>query len=461
MKKLLTTLLVTLLLVCTGCSNNKELEVKETEALYYSGDIRIVTKDLNSIEDLSNKVLAIQDSFDKEYSDYVLEQLSNEGINLSENNLHKFISYAEIKPLIDNNEIDAWIVYDNREDTISDYRSDYVPSEYKTLVTYNKPYYEEVSVDTSGLVDYLYNEPFKVMINGLDGFGEDSIHEWNQYRNDVNHLLVVNPLKKHILIISIPRDTRITNQVTGYEDKFTHFCQNGPDNPANSLGVLLDTDIPYYCMTSFSAFVNAINEFGGVKVDVPMDAHLDMDSNRDVANPVYIKKGVSNLYGEWALALARNRKYDGIVNNDTGRIRNQALIIDSLIEKFANHPYLLKMVGMSWLWDYLCENNFSEEEKKTLIELAQSFEDGYTIDNFFLEGEETYINEIYYVKPDETNIEIAKGKIELVTTGKIDKSNPYYKEIMSGYITGGTGTIDDGEDGYIGTYYDLSYIFGE
>ena len=451
-------LFVCLLLVLSSACSKKEEEVDTP--LYYSPEIRIVTKDLNEISELNDKILAVQKSFDLEYSDYVIEKLKEEGVELKEENLYWFSSYAEIKPDIDDNIIDAWVVVGNREDTISDYRSDYHSSDYKTLATYQIAYYEEKEVDDSAYLDYLYKEPFMVMLNGLDGYGENANEEWKIYRNDVNHLLVVNPLKKHILLISIPRDSYITNIVTGYKDKFTHFCQNGIDNPANSLGALLDIDIPYYCMTSFTWFVYGINELGGVVVDVPMDGHLDMDSTRNVANPQIYTKGVSNLYGEAALALARNRKYDGIVNNDQGRIRNQALIIDDLIAKIASHPYLLEMVGMNWLFDFLCENNFSKEEKTTLFALAKTFEDGYTIDNYFLEGNgNLHDNGTYYVDLYDESIEIAKGKIELVTTGSISKDNPYYEEIMTGYITGGTGTENDGVDGYIGETYNLETIF--
>ena len=465
MKKLIKMIMCLSLLLCTACSSatvNEDTTAKEDEPLYYSDEIKIVTKDLSSIEELKNSVLAVQETFDKEYSDYVIEQLKNEGVELNDDNLHWFTTYSEIKQDIDDKIIDAWVIVGNREDTIKDYRSDYNSSDYTTLATYKIAYYEEDTVDDSEYVDYLYNKPFLVMLNGLDGYGEDSVHEWNQYRNDVNHLLVVNPEKKHILIISVPRDSFILNQVTGYYDKFTHFCQNGPDNPANSLGALLDEEIPYYCMTSFTWFVYGINELGGVTVDVPMNGHLDMDSTRDVSDPQSYTRGVHNLYGETALALARNRKYDGIVNNDQGRIRNQALILDSLISKIANHPYILSMVGMSWMFDYLCENNFTTEEKNTLFALAQTFEDGYTIDNYFIAGDgNLHSNGTYYVDLYEDTIEIAKGKIELVKTGKVSKDNPYYDEIMTGYITGGAGTESDGVDGYIGTTYDLNEVFNQ
>lgn len=460
MKKIISLLLCLSMLLCvTGCGSSDSSSETSDDVLYYSKDIRIVTEKLNSVEDLKDKVLAVQDSFDKEYSDYVIEELANEGIELSDDNLKWFSSYAEIKGLIDDGEIDAWVVYDNREDTIADYRTDYNPDDYKTIATYQKPYYEEETIDTSSFNMDLYSEPFLVMLNGLDGYGENSQHEWSIYRNDVNHLLVVNPEKKHILLISIPRDSYVVNQATGYSDKFTHFCQNGPDNPANSLGALLGVDIPYYCMTSFTWFVYGINELGGVTLDVPMNSHLDMDSERNVANPQDIEQGVQHLWGEKTLALARNRKYNGIVNSDQGRIRNQALIIDTLIEKIANHPYLLDMVGMSWLFDYLCENNFTDTDKETLFALAATFEDGYTIDNYFLTGEGMYLNETYYFGLSDESLAIAEGKIELVTTGTIDKDNPYYDEIMQGYVTGGAGTIDVGDNGYIGEYYDLNEVF--
>lgn len=459
MKKLFIALLC--LLLCCGCGPKEPEPEPEPQPLYVSDPIKIVTKNLNSVEELSDKVLAVQDSFDKEYSDYVIKQLAAEGIELKEENLHWFRTYADIKFLIDDEAIDAWVIVGNREDTIHDYRNDYKKEDYKTIATYQIEYYEEKTVDKTGLVDYLYEKPFMVIVHGLDGYGPNSTHEWKYYRNDVNHLLVVNPELKHVLIISIPRDTRIENVKTGYKDKFTHFCQNGPQNPANSIGKVLGIEIPYYCMTSFTWFVEGINYLGGVTVNVPMDAHLDMNSTRNVANPQYLKKGVQQLWGESALALARNRKYDGIVNNDMGRIRNQALIINSLIHKIATHPYILDMVGMSWLMDYLCENNFTAEEKRTLFELAKTFEDGYTIDNFFLDGEGKLIDRVYYVLTYEENIEIAKGKIELVMTGEVDKDNPYYEQIMTGYVTGGAGTENDGDHGLIGTYYDLNDVFNK
>lgn len=458
MKKIICVFLCLLIVLCSGCQKKEEIVEEAQEPLYFSEDIRIITKNLNSVEELQDKILCVEKTFDKEYSEYVIEQLAESGIELAENNLKWISSYEAIKPLIDNNEIDAWVVVGNKEDLIGDYREDYNPSDYKTLITYNKPYYEEKIVDTSKYVDYLYNKPFVIMLTGLDTFGENSQHEWQKARNDANHLMVVNPEKKHILIISFPRDSYIINAKTGGRDKLTHFVQLGPDVPGNSVGNLLDIEVPYYCLTSFTWFVYGINALGGVQVEVPMDAYLDMDSNRDVANVQKVPKGDQHLWGESSLALARNRKYNNIAGGDYGRIRNQALLINCIINKIMTYPDILEMVGMDWLWDYLCDNNFTQEEKNTILALAKKFENDYTIDNYFIEnvgGMTDYGASVGYVT--DKSIQIAKGKIKLTMDGTVDEDNPYFEDIVLGYVTGGAGTYDDG---YIGTNYDLKEKFG-
>ena len=78
MKKIIKLLLcISLLLLCVGCSNNNSSDddTSKQEPLYYSDDIRIISKDVKDVSELANKVLAVQKSFDKEYSDYVIEQL--------------------------------------------------------------------------------------------------------------------------------------------------------------------------------------------------------------------------------------------------------------------------------------------------------------------------------------------------------------------------------------------------
>ncbi len=457
MRKLLTLLLAVLLLLCTGCA--KEEVDEGPQPVAYSDSFSIMVKNdsgIETIEDLKDKKIGIQKYLDQEYMEYVKEQLSS--LELSEDSYVELGSYQQIVDAVANGEIDAFVLPEKHDEVIHDFRSDYVIEDYKAVVEYQIPYYEEQVIDSAITSSDLWNKPFLVMINGIDGAGDN---DQTNLRNDVNHLMVVDPVKKHVLIISFPRDSYMYNVTYQYSDKMTHMhVYGGEETIIASVGELLDVEIPYYCVTSFSNFVNMINEFGGVWIDVPMHVYMDMDSNRNVAQPYEMEKGYKKCYGEWALALARNRKYNGIVNNDFSRIRNQALIINSIIARVAKYPFILDMMGMSWLCNYLTDNNFTEEEITVLLELAKTFEDGYTIDNYFIDGEGGHVGEAYVSFMKDESIEIVKGKIQLVLTGEADKESPYYEDIMTGYITGGAGTVNDGdENGYIGTEFDLNEVY--
>lgn len=460
MKKLFIVLLSLLMLTsCAGNTSEAEEVVQEPEPepLYYSAPIYIMTKKssgISSVEDLNGKTLGIFNNFDKEYSDYVLEQLSDIELNTFDCE-----SYQNIPNLISDGTIDAWILPKGYDSVVNDYRSDYVIEDYVSIAEYTIPYFEEKVVPEEILNDPLYTKPFAVMINGIDG--ADSTNSSPYLRNDVNHLMVVDPVKKHVLLVSFPRDSYIYNVTYQYYDKMTHMhVYGGPETITASVGKLMDIEVPYYCVTSFSSFVDMINEFGGVWIDVPMDVYMDMDSNRDVSHPYEMSKGYKKCYGEWALALARNRKYNGIANSDYSRVRNQALIINSIIKRVADHPYVLDMMGMSWLCNVLTNNNFSDSQVKTLLALAKTFADGYTVDNYFVDGVGGMAGSAYVSYMSDDCIEIAKGKIQLVMNGEVSEDNPYYEQIMTGYITGGAGTLNDGDDhGYIGETYDLNTVY--
>lgn len=460
MKKFLIVLLSLLMLVsCSSPSEQVEEVVPEPEVqpLYYSDPIYIMTKKnsgIASVDDLNGKTLGIFTNFDKEYSDYVLEQLADIDVKT-----HDCESYQNIPNLIAENTIDAWIIPEGYESVINDYRSDYVLEDYVSIAEYKIPYFEEEKISEEILNDPLYTQPFAVMINGIDG--ADDTNDSPYLRNDVNHLMIVDPQKKHVLIVSFPRDSYMYNVTYQYYDKMTHMhVYGGEETITASVGNLMGIEIPYYCVTSFSSFVNMINEFGGVWIDVPMDVYMDMDSNRDVSHPYEMSKGYKKCYGEWALALARNRKYNGIANNDFSRVRNQALIINSIIKRVADHPYILDMMGMSWLCNVLTHNNFSDSQIKTLLALAKTFADGYTIDNYFVDGQGGYAGDAYVSYMSDDCVEISKEKIQLVFTGKADQDSPYYEDVMTGYITGGAGTLNEGDEhGYIGETYDLNTVY--
>ena len=459
MKKVIIFLLT--LLLAAGCGAPVE-EVEPTpeptpEPIGYSDPIYLVVKrdsGISTVEDLEGKIVGTQLHYGKESTDYVVSVLNEAGLTFE---IQEIEGYAAIPNFLADDSIDAWIVEKDAHEIIWDYRHDYMTEEYQILQEYQIPYYEEEVIDSRILNNILTREPFAVMITGIDERVDPS--EYKKARNDVNILMVVNPQTKHVLTVSFPRDSYIKNACTGYNDKLTHFGMKGTECIKESIGDLLEVDIEYFVQVSFSTFVEMIDSLGGVEVDVPLDFCMDQDSYRNVAQPYcLVKREDTLLYGEWALALARNRKYDGIYNGDYGRIRNQALIVNGLMERISEYPFLMLMAEYGWRANTLAYHNFNLELKdlEALFYLAESFSEGYTVDNYFIEnvGDMTESG-MSIGRLTERTKEIAKLKIQYVLTGEMDKESKYYEEAMLGYITGGAGNYSDkyiGEEYYLEGY---------
>jgi len=452
MKKLICALFVSLLLL-SGCGSKSPLE-PEKEPIGYSDSLFIITGNdskIEKLEDLNGKTLCIGDDYPTE-TQYVLDQLKEGGIEVT---TVKTEYYPAIPGDYKAGKFDAWLVTDDENTMLHDYVHEYELKDYKKIAEFKMPIYEETKVDSTIANDPLYTKPFAVMLTGIDQRVEPD--QYNAALNDVNHLMIVEPQMKHVLIISFPRDSYIYGVAGGYQDKLTHLGQYGTENIKDSIGNLLDMEIPYFMQVSFKTFVDGFTKLGGVNVDVPLDMTMDQDSYRNVAQPYSLTKGYQQLYGEWGLALARNRKY-GVYGGDYGRIRNQALIINSIIDKIANHPYIMKWAGLSWALKSLTYTNFTDQQVKVLLALAETFKYGYTIDNLFIENTGSMTEGGMSIGlVNDSSVQIAKGKIDLVMNKHVDENNPYLKEILTGYLTGGAGDYDTE---YIGTEYDLRPIFG-
>lgn len=462
MKKIFQLLLIVFMMF--GCTQEAEPEIEEEpEPIGYSDTYVLLTyKDstINELIDLKGKKIGFQYSYDVEDTKYIVEEIANELEITEENSGDYFVpcgNYQSIPDLVVNKEIDAWLVKEKSNELIEDYRSDYHANEFKVVKEFNVPIYEEVDKLASYRDKKLFTKPFAVMLQGLDERVKPN--ENNKARNDVNHLMIVDPVRRHILTISFPRDSYVYSEDLGYSCKLTEVGTRAKDANAvrKAIGDLLEMDIEYYAQVSFSSFVDLFTSLGGVWIDVPMNTKMDQNSYRDVAQPYALEKGYQKLYGEMALALARNRKYAGIYNGDYGRIRNQMLIINSICKKIANHPEVLDWAEMVWRAAYLADYNFTEDEVDTLFKLAEEFSKGYTVDNYFIDNTGGVLDSgawVGYVIEDTR--QIAMGKINLVMNGKIDKESKYYEDIIKGYVSKGTDT-----EGYLGEYYDLKDVYND
>lgn len=179
-----------------------------------------------------------------------------------------------------------------------------------------------------------YTKPFFCMIMGGDtrvGTTEEAQMPDRASHSDVMILAYVDPAKKYISLLSIPRDTDVTYQ--GASMKINEIMyRDGPEATCSFLSDQLGIEIPYYFEMSFVQFANFVDNMDGVTVDVPVALEW-----RDIIDGemVNIDAGTNQtLKGKEALVFSRDRhQYDG--PGEAVRQINNRTMVQSLIEKAA------------------------------------------------------------------------------------------------------------------------------
>ena len=180
---------------------------------------------------------------------------------------------------------------------------------------------------------------FKEVVN-IVLFGSDSrdMNDIDSGRSDTIIITSINPMKKSIKLISIPRDTYVT--VPGYgKTKINHAYAYGKEQLSiKTINSNFDMNLTEYITIDFSGLANIINEVGGIELTIT-ESEKDYintyvkESYKLTSNP--IKKVESTgkviLTGEQALTHSRNRT----VGNDFTRASRQRDVIEALINKIA------------------------------------------------------------------------------------------------------------------------------
>lgn len=259
------------------------------------------------------------------------------------------------------------------------------------------------------------NTPFTIYLSGIDTRGNTLV---SRSLSDVNMFIVVNPNTKHILLVSIPRDSYVTLHGKGAKDKLTHAGSlGGVELSKATVEDMLGYPAHYYARVNFKAVINLVDTVGGV--DVNEDA-----SSRSFKcytdQGCTINPGVNHLNGQCALAFARERYH--YPKGDMQRNLNQQKVLKAVFEKItsstsmiANYTSLLNAVSGTF------ETSMSADEIKKLVRFQLNDMSGWTIDSQNIVGTTgqttTYASPstpLSVVYPDETSIQEAKIRIQQV-----------------------------------------------
>ncbi len=243
-------------------------------------------------------------------------------------------------------------------------------------------------------------QPISILFLGIDDNdgrrkkGQDAEHS----RSDAMILTTFfNQSKHQIRMLSIPRDTISYIPKVGYYDKITHaHAYGGPIAAMDSVEATMNVPVDYYVRVNMKAFVEAVNELGGIYYDVPYDLN---EPNTDDTGKIKIKKGYQKLNGDEALAVARTRHHD----SDLKRGQRQMELIKILFQKAQEVDSIDKLDNVIQIVGKNAKHNLTNSEIKALAKMYLT--NDVEIKTAQLKGKDDMLNGIYYYHPSVESIQ--------------------------------------------------------
>jgi LCP family protein required for cell wall assembly len=163
-------------------------------------------------------------------------------------------------------------------------------------------------------------EPIFILILGSDARPGTSVERGLA---DSIHILGINPVKRRATLLGFPRDAYVPLSTGGTNKINSAMPQGGPQAMVATIERLTGIQIDYYALTGFGGVSRAIDQIGGLTVNLP--AQL-------VGYTKTFPAGEQRLEGRDALQVARTRK--SLQNGDFGRSANQGVLLISALAQF-------------------------------------------------------------------------------------------------------------------------------
>lgn len=211
------------------------------------------------------------------------------------------------------------------------------------------PIERETTENTKASIDK--KDPLTFLLLGIDSKTS------GKGRSDVMMAVTVNPSKKTVKLVSIPRDTRTTIVGKGFKDKINHsYAFGGPEMAIETVEEFLDIPVNHFVSINMWGFRDMVDAVGGVTVN----NNLYFKQNNFT-----FEKGPVTLNGDQALAFVRHRKTDP--KGDLGRAERQKLVIQAIIEKTIQNPSPGKMKELITAIGSNVRTDLTFDQMKTIL----------------------------------------------------------------------------------------------
>lgn len=210
-------------------------------------------------------------------------------------------------------------------------------------------------------------ERINVLLLGLDG---------EKIRTDTMILFSMDPEKKEVGVLSIPRDTLVPLAVGPGErertEKITHAYAYGVADKkfpgvARSMKTVetwLGVPVHYYVRIDFEGFEKVVDLLGGVEMDIPEPMKYE---DKEQGLTIDLPPGRQVLDGEKAIQFVRYRSYK---NADLGRIEAQQRFLKTLMDKMFRIGSIFKLPAIAVESVQYVETNIEPTRMISLARLA-------------------------------------------------------------------------------------------
>ncbi|MBP2004830.1 LCP family protein [Halobacillus andaensis] len=230
-------------------------------------------------------------------------------------------------------------------------------------------------------------EPLNILLLGVDERAND------RGRSDTMIILTLDPNNERMQMVSIPRDTRTEIIGRGTTDKINHsYAFGGSDMAVDTVENFLDIEIDYFSTVNMEGLEQLVDAVDGVTVE----NELAFSNGR-----FDFPEGELYLDGREALAYVRMRKDDP--QGDAGRNERQRQVIEGVLSKGASFSSMNKFHD---ILDVLGDNVSTNMDFSDMRTLATDYRGARkTIDTYQVEGDGTYIGEVWYLLVPDGEVE--------------------------------------------------------
>ena len=242
-------------------------------------------------------------------------------------------------------------------------------------------------------------------------------------RSDSVIVVSVDPETQDVVILSIPRDTRvkIAGEAKSYEKIAHAHAHGGPRMAVRTVENFLGVPIHYYLRTDPRGFAAIVDILGGVKLDVEKDMFYE-DPYQDLY--IDLKQGLQVLDGEKSMQYIRYRQ-----DSDLARVMRQQKFLEALWDELFQLGTVLKLPKLAEELARYVDTNLAPDQILSYAPLAARISRG-GLTMASLPGHERWIDGVSYWEPD---LPAVRTLVDRLIWGIVPEENALVRvEVLNG-----------------------------